>query len=116
MANETFRDAFFDAPLDRLTGSNYDYTDSHYASVSWLQTFRMLDHLRTTPRQIETTRAHAAEAHRRHLKARYWELPPWPLHVKLRVWNVVVREGIDVLNVDDLKNAASGDWTKLLPF
>ncbi len=41
---------------------------------------------------------------------RYWELPFWPIGLRNRLWEVLVEEGVDVLNVDDLKGASARDW------
>ena len=53
-------------------------------------------------------------AHKRGLKSRYWETPAWPTSLKYRVWELLVKEGADVLNVDDLEAATKLDWTEQL--
>ena len=107
------RDAFFDAPLDKLENSVYDWTNSYYASVSFWRTIGAT-WLKgePSPEQLTKIRKQLKEAHKRGLKSRYWELPVWPIHVRNRIWQVLVEEGIDMLNVDDLQAAKGEDWTK----
>jgi hypothetical protein len=113
-ANRTYRDSFFDAPLDRLADSPYDATNSYYASVNFFRAVGTVWWRGGEPsaRQLEKIRAHLREAHSRGLKARYWGLPSWPIHVRNRLWEVLVQEGVDMLNVDDLDGATRRDWTK----
>ncbi|KAK4195952.1 hypothetical protein QBC40DRAFT_14445 [Triangularia verruculosa] len=110
------RDAFFDAPLDKLTpDSPYDSTNSYYASVSFFRSIGITQWWKggePTASQLAKIRAHIAAAHEKGLAARYWELPAWPVHVRNKIWEVLVGEGMDMLNVDDLKGATSGDWRR----
>ncbi|KAL2262999.1 hypothetical protein VTK26DRAFT_8665 [Humicola hyalothermophila] len=115
--NATYRDAFFDAPLDQLKDSTFDATNSYYASTSfWKSIGAVWWKGSPSDRQLEKIREHLAEAHSRGLKARYWNLPAWPIHVRNRLWGLLVEEGIDMLNVDDLQAAARTDWTKPVIF
>lgn len=108
--NTTYRDYFFDAPLDQLSGSPFDATNSYYASVSlgsaignpWMGTFSV-NQLRKVKQQVR-------EAHVRGLKARYWDLPGWPVRVRNAIWDTLVEEGVDLLNVDNVRDAARRDW------
>lgn len=171
-ANETYRDAFFDAPLDTMwepphstpsplsnsppaalsppdindpsppppenllpseinknnnppTGdpldlgqglsgttptSSFTSLNSHYASVSLHKSIGTIWRGRLTPKQLDIIRGQVRGAHRRGLKARYWDLPAWPLGLRAYVWGVLVREGVDVLNVDDLRGVV-GWWS-----
>jgi hypothetical protein len=113
VANGTYRDAFFDAPLDRLENSTYDATNSYYASTSFMEAIGGV-WWKGSPsdEQLAKIRAHISEAHSRGLKARYWELPGWPIHVRNNVWKVLVDEGLDMLNVDDLEAATKEDWAR----
>lgn len=126
----TRRDIFFDAPLGDLTrlpvtnvqlvesGANvehfqgYNTTTSLYASESLR---RVLGHpfpflLPGSPSswQLERIRSVTRAAHERGLKVRWWDTPAWPRSRRDRVWRILMREGADVLNVDDLK--AARDW------
>ncbi|KAK5657270.1 hypothetical protein OQA88_3329 [Cercophora sp. LCS_1] len=118
VANSTYRDAFFDAPLDKLEGSSYDSTNSYYASVSFWASIGNVWFRAGEPNedQIEKIRAHIREARKRGLHSRYWELPPWPIHTRNRIWEILVKEGIDLLNVDDLDGATKEDWTRPTTF
>jgi len=114
ISNSTYRDAFFDAPLDKLENSGFNSTNSYYASVSFWDTIGNVWFRggQPSPDQLAKIRAHIKEAHARGLRSRYWELPPWPIHTRNRVWQILVQEGIDLLNVDDLEGATKEDWMK----
>jgi hypothetical protein len=109
----TQRDIFFDAPLDKLRTSksrSWNSTNSFYASTSlrhsigypWLGRFSV--------KQLSVLRGQISEAHRRGLRVRYWDTPTWPVWMRDHVWRVLLDEGADVLNVDDLRAAALVDW------
>lgn len=171
VANPTYRDMFFDAPLDLMVGATdvdatpevtdlshlsanpngttmhrfrstnddsdtpaategqgrsgaaplnpnvYSPANSYYASVSfkaavlgfpvpiqypWRSTL--------TDKQMALIRAQIEGAHKRGLKVRYWGVPSWPKGLRNYLWRVLVREGIDYLNVDELREAKEGTW------
>lgn len=161
--NTTYRDAFFDAPLDQmweprkktaemadrhssdggesfedeglaeedistsdvevkpptnvgqglsgvLPGDEFNQTNSYYASVSFGKSIGRIWRGRLSPRQIKIIRGQIRGAHRRGLKVRYWNLPSWPLGLRNHVWDVLVKEGVDMLNVDDLRGASRQVW------
>ncbi|AEO56179.1 hypothetical protein MYCTH_2300786 [Thermothelomyces thermophilus ATCC 42464] len=114
VGNSSYRDTFFDAPLDKLENSGYNWTNSYYASVDF---WRAIGPVWWTSGpsqwQLDKIQAHLREARRRGLVSRYWKLPSWPIHVRNKVWEVLVEEGIGMLNVDDLDAASKQDWTKL---
>jgi len=113
LGNSTYRDAFFDAPLDRLENSTYDATNSYYASVNfWNAIGAVWWKGGPNDGQKDKIRAMLREARDRGLKSRYWGLPAWPIHVRNFVWQVLVEEDIGMLNVDDLDAATRQDWTK----
>lgn len=109
-SNATYRDYFYDAPLHKLTTSDYDATNSYYASVSFGSTIGSLWMGGLGAEQIERIRAQVKVAHERGLKARYWDLPSWPISTRNRLWDLLVREGVDMLNVDDVKGASKRKW------
>ena len=159
-ANSTYRDVFFDAPLDKLPGDNsltstksstsnkdgssldlrnekdlkspdnlslstprhnaaqvtsdttgiYSNQNSYYASVSFRKSIGSLWNLSFSSKQLDTLRAQIRSAKQRGLKVRYWNLPSWPRLLRNHVWTVLVREGVDLLNADDLKGATMEDW------
>jgi hypothetical protein len=163
MQNSTYRDTFFDAPLDQmweprqrtqdmkdwpesefddslpgealdegegsaeesnttppvnvgqgmsgvLPTDEFNELNSYYASVSFGKAVGRMWRGRLSPRQMKIIRGQIRGAHRRGLKARYWDLPSWPLGLRNHVWEVLVREGVDMLNVDDLKAASRQVW------
>jgi len=116
-------DIFFDAPLSEMyeenpspspSSPNNTYTplNSFYASAAIAPSLGspIPENGHLTPTQLATLRGQLRGAHRRGLKARYWELPFWPIGYRNRLWEVLVEEGVDVLNVDDLKGASRRDW------
>ena len=136
-ANSTYRDIFFDAPLDRLyenpketsppppalpqkssqgsvgtsSSSDFNPSNSFYASVSFTHAVGFVWRGHLSPAQMDIIRGQIRGAQRRGLKARYWDTPSWPVGLRNHVWHVLMKEGADMLNVDDLKSAAVEDWT-----
>ena len=115
-SNGTYRDVFFDAPLDELGGynglsnnTNYSAENSQYASVSFQKAIGKV-HGSLSSQQVETIRQHVKNASRRSLKARYWDTPAWPISVRNYVWKVLEREGVGMLNVDDVYSASKEVW------
>ena len=86
--------------------------NSYYASVAFGQAIGHLWNGEFSDKQIELLRGQVRGAHRRGLKVRYWDLPFWPISTRNHVWDVLVREGVDLLNVDDLKGATKANWKK----
>ncbi|PWY69709.1 hypothetical protein BO70DRAFT_365634 [Aspergillus heteromorphus CBS 117.55] len=128
-ANETYRDIFYDAPLDKLPLPNslplgsepdsspqappvYTSENSYYASVDFRKTVGSLVRNRFSQEQLRLVRAQIEAAHARGLKVRYWGTPSWPRGLRNHVWHVLVREGVDLINVDDLREATRQDWRK----
>lgn len=115
-SNTTYRDYFFDAPLNKLGDSDssapapYDSSNSYYASVAFSSAIGSVWMGELSPDQIERIRTQVAQAHAKGLKARYWDLPAWPVQTRNMVWDVLVKEGVDYLNVDDVKTAAKRPW------
>lgn len=89
----------------------FNSTNSYYASVSLKKSIGSPWPFHFTPKQMDLMRAQIRGAHRRGLKVRYWSLPAWPRSLRNHVWSVLVREGVDILNVDDLQGAANQEWT-----
>ncbi|OKL57578.1 hypothetical protein UA08_07014 [Talaromyces atroroseus] len=139
-ANSTYRDIFYDAPLELMEdgepkpvqrarsarrkeegqGSSgtpsavhlgtYNPSNSYYASGSYDRSIRFPWKFYITSNQLNRIRAQINEAHRRGLKVRYWSTPSWPRNLRNHIWSVLVREGADLLNVDDLESAIKGHW------
>ena len=139
-ANTTYRDIFFDAPLDKLvdnesenlsgfptwqtgglgqglsgmpesiTAETFNLTNSYYASVSFKKAIGFPWPFHFSDKQMDLIRTHVRVAHQHGLKVRYWGLPGWPLSLRNHIWRILVQEGVDMLNVDDLVGATKGDW------
>lgn len=93
----------------------YSIQNSYYASVSFKRSilgFPTLWRNTLSDAQMSIIRAQIAGAHARGLKVRYWSVPEWPVSMRNYLWRVLVREGVDYLNVDDLKSATTGQWGK----
>ena len=90
--------------------TSFNSTNSYYASVSFGKAVGRMWRGRLSPRQMKIIRGQVRGAHKRGLKARYWDLPAWPLGLRNHVWEVLIREGVDVLNVDDLRGASRQVW------
>jgi hypothetical protein len=147
-ANTTYRDIFFDAPLDKLidttdtlssqnlspeslitdsvstagqgnTGvdpslgsSQFSSQNSYYASLNFKRSIGFPYRGRLTHKQLKQLRAQIKAAHDKGLKARYWNTPTWPVGLRNHIWKILVEEGADYLNVDDLRSAKMADWDK----
>ncbi|KAJ0163249.1 Altered inheritance of mitochondria protein [Colletotrichum tanaceti] len=105
----TYRDTFFDAPLLNLDSHNFNPTNSYYTSVSFKKAIGTVWFGDLSEAQMTKLRAQVKEAHSRGLKVRYWDLPAWPISIRNHIWGVLIREGVDILNVDDLKGAKK-EW------
>ncbi|CZR67660.1 uncharacterized protein PAC_17559 [Phialocephala subalpina] len=93
-----------------LPDTQFNASNSYYASVSFGKAVGRIWRGRLSPRQMKIIRGQIRGAHRRGLKARYWDLPAWPLGLRNHVWDVLVKEGVDYLNVDDLRGASRQAW------
>ena len=88
-----------------LPNDIYTTANAYYASVSFGAAIGRMWGNRLSPRQMGLIRGQVRGAHRRGLKVRYWELPNWPIGLRNHVWDVLMQEGVDILNVDDLRAA-----------
>ncbi|OCK75535.1 hypothetical protein K432DRAFT_308275 [Lepidopterella palustris CBS 459.81] len=86
--------------------------NSYYASVDFRSIVGHIWGGRLSAQQMKLLRGQIQGARKRGLKARYWNTPKWPVGLRNHVWDVIVREGVDVLNVDDLRAAARSDWKR----
>lgn len=127
-----YKDIFFDAPLDELRAENssgkygplrdsppaqvdlniYTSQNSYYASVAFGKAIGRLWRHGLSQKQLSLLRGQIGAAHAKGLKVRYWDLPDWPIGLRNHVWDVLITEGVDLLNVDDLEAASRWDWTK----
>ena len=93
-----------------LNPAIYSPANSYYASVSFKRAIGRPWRGRLSRGQIDTIRKQIAGAHARGLKVRYWGVPKWPRGMRNYLWRVLVKEGVDYLNVDELRSATRGDW------
>ncbi|KAL8643223.1 MAG: hypothetical protein Q9226_008418 [Calogaya cf. arnoldii] len=114
------RDIFFDAPLAQFWGEDIDASrtnralfnqqNSLYASASFADIIGEPWYGMLRPEQGELIRAHVQATAAQGLKVRYWDTPAWPLKLRDHVWDVLVKEGVGILNVDDLDSVKSRRW------
>jgi len=90
----------------------FNTNTSYYASISFKRAVGHIWRGHLSHAQREIIRGQIQGAKRRGLKARYWDTPSWPIGLRNRIWQVLVDEGADVLNVDDLRGAATEDWRR----
>ncbi|KAK2766051.1 Altered inheritance of mitochondria protein 6 [Arachnomyces sp. PD_36] len=107
--NETYRDVFYDAPLDDLQ-DKYDTTNSYYASVSLKKVVGYIWFGNLNIAQYGKLKAQIADAKDRGLVSRYWDIPDWPVAQRDYLWGVLMSLGVGMLNVDDLERAAWRNW------
>lgn len=126
-----YRDFFVDAPLARVPDDNtfgeeldddgnkigtwanllYYSEYFYYASTSFKQTIGDT-RLGFSEKQLALLRRQIWTAKKSGLRSRYWDLPSWPISHRDYVWDVLTREGADMLSVDDLESAARRGWSK----
>ncbi|KAL9637243.1 MAG: hypothetical protein Q9164_002313 [Protoblastenia rupestris] len=113
------RDVFFDVPLSNLWGdentatenrTEYSSQNSLYASAQFSKVIGAPWHGVLRPEQVEIVRGQVQAAAALGLKVRYWDTPAWPVSTRDHVWDVLVKEGVGVLNVDDLAGASKRSW------
>lgn len=90
--------------------SSFSSLNSYYASVKFGKAVGKIWRGTLTKEQVGIIRGHVRGAHRRGLKVRYWDLPSWPVGLRNHVWHVLVKEGVDYLNVDDLRGVSKLSW------
>ncbi|KAJ5134903.1 hypothetical protein N7526_006268 [Penicillium atrosanguineum] len=102
------RDYFFDGPLDKLNDRKYkDITGlvSPIASTDFAAAVGEITS-DTDPilseGQLKALRDQIATAKKRGIGARYWNTPVWPIRQRNLVWRTLLREGVTLLNADDL--------------
>lgn len=88
----------------------YSAANSYYASASFKHTIGHVWHSSLSDSQLTLLREQIRGAHARGLKVRYWGVPSWPIGVRNYLWRVLIREGVDVLSVDDVRAVATDNW------
>lgn len=90
----------------------YNRTNSYYASVSFTGSIGRIWGSRLSQDQLQMIRSQIRGAHRLGLKVRYWGIPQWPIGLRNHIWHILIREGADILSVDDLYGATRTDWRR----
>lgn len=104
------RDYFFDAPLTQLTdpslNTTWDPTLSPIASTDYVPAVGWNGLGTISDAQLANITKFVGDAHARGIKARFWDTPGWPIHARNNVWRVLLDNGADWLNADDLQAAS----------
>ena len=105
------RDYFFDAPLMQLDDPSLNTTwyeslspiasNDYEVAVGWSG----IGEISTA--QLANLTKFVGDAHSRGIKARFWDTPGWPINARNNVWKVLLDNGADWLNADDLEAASS---------
>lgn len=110
LERSTFRDVFFDAPLLQLLPlfdqgfpqySDYNAKTSYYASADFRTAIGNVDFNGFSDKQLADVRQQVQMAHGLGLKVRYMITPDWPRKLRNYVWHIFVREGVDIITVDE---------------
>lgn len=104
------RDYFFDAPLTQLTdpslNTTWDPTLSPVASTDYEEAVGWSGIGNVSEAQIANITKFVGDAHSRGIAARFWDTPGWPIFARTNVWQVLMNNGADWLNADDLVAAS----------
>lgn len=102
------RDYFFDAPLAELNDPKYSNITNLVSPIASTDFEAVVGKITidTEPilddHQIKPLRVQIATAKQRGVGARYWNTPYWPIRQRNLVWRTLLREGVALLNADDL--------------
>ncbi|KAH4061958.1 hypothetical protein HBH50_212490 [Parastagonospora nodorum] len=103
------RDVFFDAPLSSLSSDefkNITANEAPIASTNFAASFGDVRRREMNDTQLELLREQVGAAHEKGVMARYWNQPAWPVGTRNAIWRTLWDEGVDLLNVDDLKGCS----------
>ncbi|KAI0080095.1 hypothetical protein K474DRAFT_394322 [Panus rudis PR-1116 ss-1] len=104
------RDYFFDAPIMQLTdpslNTTWDPTLSPIASGDYEEAVGWNGIGNISDAQLANLTRFANDAHERGIKARLWDTPEWPIFARNNIWRVLLENGMDWLNADDLEAAS----------
>jgi hypothetical protein len=109
-ANATYRDIFFDAPLNDIFNPIYNNTNSYYASAKMSKAIGTRWFGRFSSKQLYAIKEQIDAAAEKGLTSRYWGIVGWPISWRDHTWNVLVDNGVGMLNVDDLISASKWNW------
>ncbi|KAF2095706.1 hypothetical protein NA57DRAFT_68007 [Rhizodiscina lignyota] len=124
-----YHDSFYDAPLEVLpngnlftqglangmvwTGSSQldNADEAYFASASFNKAIGSV-RMGFSRKQLNAVREQVYIAKKSNLKSRYYDLPSWPTNYRDYVWDVLSREGVDMLSIHDLESVAKRGWSK----
>jgi hypothetical protein len=103
------RDYFWDAPIATLntTFSNVTKEVSPVASADFAAIFGDVRTGSLNETQARLLKSQVDFAHSKGIAVRYWDLPGWPVGTRNGVWRTLINAGVDLLNVDNLEDAAA---------
>ncbi|KUJ11384.1 uncharacterized protein LY89DRAFT_739572 [Mollisia scopiformis] len=108
-SNTTYRDVFFDAPLDALTPS-YNASNSYYASTSMSHLFWGIPSSGLSQARLDVVKGQIEMAKSLGLVSRYWNTPSWPATRRMNVWKQLVDLDVGMLNADEILEASRWNW------
>jgi hypothetical protein len=107
------RDYFFDAPLGNLNDPKYASVDGTVSPIASTDFAAAVGKVTAdtdpvlTDEQLKALREQISTASERGIGARYWNTPAFPIRTRNLVWRTLLREGVTLLNADDLDAVAS---------
>ena len=111
------RDYFFDAGLTLLstTQSNITAAVSPVASTDFMAAIGPVNGTTLNSTQSAALKSQIAVAKSKGILARYWDTPAWPINTRNALWEILLENGVGLLNADDLPAAAGfgayyGQW------
>ena len=102
------RDYFFDAPLANLDDPEYSDVNGLISPIASTDFASAVGDITVdtdpilTDKQLKVLRNQIATATKRGIGARYWNTPYFPIRKRNLVWRTLLREGVTLLNADDL--------------
>lgn len=103
------RYVFYDAQLSTLSqpeNSNITMMITPIASAHFPSQFGRVVAEELNSTQLALLREQISFAKSKGIGARYWDQPGWPIGTRNAVWRSLINEGVSLLNVDDLADAA----------
>jgi hypothetical protein len=103
------RFVFFDAQLATLSNpenSGITKLISPIASTQFSGSFGQVISETLNSTQLTLLRSQISTAKSKGMGARYWDQPNWPIGTRNAMWRTLIDEGVSLLNVDNLEDAA----------
>ncbi|KAL3431123.1 hypothetical protein BDV09DRAFT_176881 [Aspergillus tetrazonus] len=106
------RDYFYDGPLAALNENGNEGITSLISPIASTSFTSAIGELTLgvdsvlSDEQLDTLRSQISIAKEKGIKARYWGAPSWPIRARNILWTTLIKEGVGLLNADDLAAAA----------